>query len=63
MPSMSPSYPPGSEVLEMDPNTYEFTQVYLDDGWQFMGSSISVFWGDNILMGSPSANFMECHRV
>ena len=62
-PDMAKDYPPASEVLRMDEDTYEFNQVYLDNGFQFSGSSIAVFWKDNILLGSPTGNLMECHRI
>ena len=62
-PSMAKQYPPCSEVLSLAPNAYAFEQRYLDEGRQFMGSSIAVLWDKNILVGSPTGNLMECHRI
>ena len=53
----------GSEVTKLSPNAYELTQVYKDDGEQFSGASIAVLWEDNILVGSPFGNLMECHKI
>merc|ERR1712130_59516 len=62
-PAMALQYPPSSEVLSLAPNGYVFEQRYLDEGRQFMGSSIAVFWDKNILIGSPTGNLMECHQT
>lgn len=52
----------GSEISRLAPNAYALTQEYKDDGEQFSGASIAVLWGDNILVGSPFGNLMECHK-
>ena len=54
---------PGSEIMKLEPDSYELTQTYMDNGAQFQGASIAVFWNENILVGSPFGNLMECHKL
>ena len=51
------------KVLKLASGRNDFEQVYLDDGFQFTGASIAVFWNENILLGSPGKNLMACHKV
>ena len=41
---------------------YELQQVYKDDGSEFSGASIGVIFEENILVGSPIGDLMECHK-
>jgi hypothetical protein len=56
------TWPLGSEVLKLLPNSDKIEQVYYDDGDEFTMASIYVSWGDNILMGSPAQKFMACSK-
>lgn len=62
-PEKAAQYPSGSEVLKLASGSNDFEQVYLDDGFQFTGASIAVFWNENILLGSPGKNLMACHKL
>jgi len=55
-------YHAGSEISILPPDQYELQQVYKDDGSEFSGASIGVIFGENILVGSPIGDLMECHK-
>jgi hypothetical protein len=42
---------------------YELQQVYFDNGSQFQAGSVAVVLDNNVLIGSPAGNFMECHKI
>lgn len=57
------NYMAGTEIFRLEPTGYELQQVYFDNGSQFQAGSVAVVLDNNVLIGSPAGNFMECHKI